>query len=169
MGNYSKAGYARQLRPYDAFDAVRDVVGIVLPATGRKVQVDLDIEGDGRIECVPEEFNQVLTNLVQNAIEASPDDGTGRVVVKGRIENAQLVFTVRDNGHGIKAEDRARLFTPFFTTKGPGRGMGMGLTIAWRVVQTLGGTLDIDSAPGQGACFTLRVPRAQPASARGAA
>src|SRR5205807_1707895 len=97
MGNYSKAGYARQLRPYDAFDAVRDVVGIVLPATGRKVQVDLDIEGDGRIECVPEEFNQVLTNLVQNAIEASPDDGTGRVVVKGRIENAQLVFTVRDN------------------------------------------------------------------------
>jgi signal transduction histidine kinase len=71
------------------------------------------------------------------------------------------VLSVKDNGHGIKAEDRARLFTPFFTTKGPGRGMGMGLTIAWRVVQSLGGTLDIDSIPGQGACFTLRVPRSQ--------
>jgi signal transduction histidine kinase len=168
MGNYSKSGYARQVRPYDAFDAVRDVVGIVLPATGRKVQVDLQFDGDGRIECVPEEFNQVLTNLVQNAIEASPEEA-GRVEVKGRVDDAQLVFTVKDNGHGIKPEDRARLFTPFFTTKGPGRGMGMGLTIAWRVVQSLGGTLDVDSTPGQGACFTLRVPRSQPASARGAA
>jgi len=167
MGSYSKAGYARQVRPHDAFEATRDVVGIVLPATGRKVQVDLRFEGDGRVECVPEEFNQVLTNLVQNAIEASPEDGTGRVEVHGRTEDGRLVLSVKDNGHGIKAEDRARLFTPFFTTKGPGRGMGMGLTIAWRVVQSLGGTLDIDSAPGKGACFTMRVPRLQPA--RGAA
>jgi signal transduction histidine kinase len=163
MGSYSKAGYARQLRPHDAFEAVRDVVGIVLPATGRKVQVDLRFEGDGRVECVPEEFNQVLTNLVQNAIEASPEDGTGRVEVHGRGDDGRLVLSVKDNGHGIKAEDRARLFTPFFTTKGPGRGMGMGLTIAWRVLQSLGGSLDIESSPGQGACFTIRVPRFQPA------
>src|SRR3989440_9634109 len=119
------------------------------------------------MECIPEEFNQVLTNLVQTAIEAAPEDGGGRVEVRGRLDGAQLVFTVRDNGHGIKPEDRARLFTPFFTTKGPGRGMGLGLTIAWRVVQSLGGTLEIDSAPGHGACFTVRVPRTQ--AARGAA
>ena len=169
MGNYSKAGYSRQIRPYDAFDAARDVVGIVVPATGRKVQVDLHLDGDGRIDCVPEEFNQVLTNLVQNAIEASPDDGSGRVEVRGRVDGGHLVVSVKDNGHGIKPEDRARLFTPFFTTKGPGRGMGMGLTIAWRVLQSLGGTLDVESTPGQGASFTLRVPRSQPASARGAA
>jgi len=167
MGSYSKAGYARQLRPCDAFEAARDVVGIVLPATDRKVQVDLRFEGDGRVECVPEEFNQVLTNLVQNAIEAAPEDGTGKVEVRGWVEDQQMVLSVKDNGHGIKPEDRARLFTPFFTTKGPGRGMGMGLTIAWRVVQSLGGTLDIDSLPGQGACFTLRVPRSQ--RARGVA
>jgi signal transduction histidine kinase len=169
MGNYSKAGYTRQLRPHDVFEAAHEVVAIVLPATGRKVQVDVRFDGNGRIDCVPEEFNQVLTNLVQNAIEASPDDGSGRVEVRGGVEGAQLVITVKDNGHGIKPEDRARLFTPFFTTKGPGRGMGMGLTIAWRVLQSLGGTLDIDSMPGEGACFTLRVPRAQPAAARGAA
>jgi signal transduction histidine kinase len=161
MGSYSRAGYARQLRSHDAFEATRDVVGVVLPATGRKVNVELRFEGDGRVECVPEEFNQVVTNLVQNAIEAAPEDGSGRVDVHGRTEDGQLVLSVKDNGHGIKAEDRARLFTPFFTTKGPGRGMGMGLTIAWRVVQSLGGTLDIDSIPGQGACFTLRVPRSQ--------
>jgi signal transduction histidine kinase len=156
------------MRSYDAFQAAREVTGIVLPAIGRRVQVEFDFDGDGYIECVPEELNQLLTNLVQNAIEASPD-GSGRVRLQGRVEGTQLVFTVTDNGHGIKPEDRARLFTPFFTTKGPGRGMGMGLTIAWRVVQSLGGTLDVESTPGQGACFTLRVPRSQPTSARGAA
>jgi len=161
MGSYSKAGYARQVRSHDAFEATRDVVSVVLPATGRKVKVELRFEGDGRVDCVPEEFNQVLTNLVQNAIEAAPDDGSGRVEVYGRLDDGRLVLSVKDNGPGIKSEDRARLFTPFFTTKGPGRGMGMGLTIAWRVLQSLGGTLDIDSVPGQGACFTLRVPRSQ--------
>src|SRR5207249_6290872 len=100
-----------------------------------------------------------LTNRVQNAIEAAPDDGSGRVDVDGRVENGRLVLTVKDNGHGIKPEDRARLFTPFFTTKGPGRGMGMGLTIAWRVVQSLGGTLDLK--PGPGAEFVIRIPRKQ--------
>src|SRR5438105_4026098 len=78
MGNYSKAGYARQIRPHDAFEAARDVVGIVLPATGRPVQVETDFEGNGQLECVPEEFNQALTNLVQNGIAASPEAGTGR-------------------------------------------------------------------------------------------
>ena len=143
------------------------MVGIVLPATGRPVQVETDFEGNGQLECVPEEFNQVLTNLVQNAIEASPEDGTGRVQLRGWSQDGQLLLSVKDNGPGIKPEDRARIFTPFFTTKGPGRGMGLGLTIAWRVVQSLGGTLEIESTPGHGACFTLRVPRTQ--SARGAA
>jgi signal transduction histidine kinase len=168
MGSYSRAGYTRQLRPHDAFQAAREVVAMVLPATGRKVQVETEFAGDGHVECVPEEFNQVLTNLVQNAIEASPD-GTGKVEVRGRVEDGELVLSVADNGHGIKAEDRARIFTPFFTTKGPGRGMGMGLTIAWRVVKSLGGTLDVESEVGSGTQFTLRVPRSQSRPERPAA
>jgi signal transduction histidine kinase len=168
MGSYSRAGYTRKLRPHDVFQAAREVVALVLPATGRKVKVETDLAGDGRVECVPEEFNQVLTNLVQNAIEAAPD-GTGTVMVHARIEGEELVLKVRDNGHGIKAEDRARIFTPFFTTKGPGRGMGMGLTIVWRVVKSLGGTLDVDSEVGRGTEFTVRVPRSQSRPERPAA
>ena len=68
---------------------------------------------------------------------------------------------MKDNGPGIPPEVQARLFTPFFTTKGPGRGMGLGLTIARRVVQSLGGTLHVTSAPGAGAEFVVRVPRRQ--------
>ena len=156
MTSYSKAGFSRQLRPHDVYGAVREVVAMVLPATGRPVQVDLDLEGDGTVECVPEEFNQVISNLVQNAIEACPEIG-GLVRVRGAREGENLLLAVKDNGPGIRPEDAQRIFTPFFTTKGPGRGMGMGLTIVWRVVQSLGGTLE--ARPGPGAEFVLRVPR----------
>ncbi|TMB28573.1 MAG: response regulator [Deltaproteobacteria bacterium] len=157
MGSYSRAGYTRELRPYDVSQAAREVIDLVLPATGRKVRVETSFDGDCSIECVPEEMNQLLTNLVQNAIEASPEE-TGRVDVTGRVEGAMLELRVKDNGHGIKPEDKQRIFTPFFTTKGPGRGMGMGLTIVWRVATSLGGTLAVESEPGQGTEFLVRVP-----------
>src|SRR5439155_1560018 len=136
MTSYSKAGFSRQLRPHDVYAAVREVVAMVLPATGRPVQVDLDLEGDGTVECVPEEFNQVIANLVQNAVEACPETG-GLVRVRGTREEENLLLAVKDNGPGIRPEDAQRIFTKFFTTKGPVRGLGMGLTIVWRVVQIL--------------------------------
>jgi signal transduction histidine kinase len=159
MSSYSRAGYSRQMRPHDLFGAVRDVVALVLPATGRAVRVELDLVGDGVVECVPEELNQVVSNLVQNAIEASPDVN-GLVRVRGGTEGEGVVVSVKDNGPGVRTEDIARIFTPFFTTKGPGRGMGLGLTICWRVMQSLGGTLEV--LPGPGAEFILRLPRKQP-------
>jgi signal transduction histidine kinase len=159
MSSYGKAGYSRQLRPYDVFEAARETVALVVPATGRSARVELDFAGDGVIECVPEELNQVISNLVQNAVEASPEPG-GVVRIRGYVdEEDKLVLSVQDNGPGVKPDDAARIFTPFFTTKGPGSGMGMGLTIAWRVVQSLDGTLHVN--PGPGAEFVVRLPRKQ--------
>ncbi len=160
MCRYGRGGFRREVVPMDAWEAARTVVGVVRPATGRAVEVELDLRGDGTLECVPEEFHQVLTNLVQNAIEAAPEEG-GRVRVSGVADGEVLVLSVKDNGSGIDPETQARLFTPFFTTKGPGRGMGLGLTITRRVVQSLGGSLQVTSSPGEGAEFTVRVPRRQ--------
>ncbi|HEX9049629.1 MAG TPA: ATP-binding protein [Anaeromyxobacter sp.] len=160
LGRYGRAGYQREIASIDAWEAARTVVGVVLPATGRGVEIVYDFDGDGTLECVAEEFNQVLTNLVQNAIEASPD-GAGRVRLKGSADGDALVLSVADNGPGIPADVQKRLFTPFFTTKGPGQGMGLGLTIVRRVVQSMGGTLQVVSAPGAGAEFVVRVPRRQ--------
>lgn len=159
MGRYSREGYSRLARPHDVFQAAQDVVKVVLPATGRRVEVVTNFEGDGKIDCVPEEFHQLLTNLIQNAIEASPDDGTGRVEVTGKGEDTSLTLTVSDNGPGIKPDNHAQIFTPFFTTKEPGAGMGLGLTIAWRVAQSLGGTLTEQGTYGKGATFVARFPR----------
>jgi two-component system NtrC family sensor kinase len=160
LGRYGRGGFGRDFAPLDAWEAVRTVVDVVLPATGRRVAVELEFQGDGTLECVPDEFSQVLTNLIQNAIEAVPE-GTGRVRIGGQVEGDHVVIAVKDNGPGIPLDVQGRLFTPFFTTKGPGRGMGLGLTIARRVVQGLGGTLQVTSTPGAGAEFAVRVPRRQ--------
>jgi len=159
MERYGQSGYSRVQRPHDVFAAVREVVELVLPATGRAVQVEPNLVGDGTVECVPEELNQVLTNLVQNAIEAVPEGGLVRLI--GSSTANEVVLRVIDNGCGISSEDQARLFTPFFTTKGPGKGTGMGLSIVWRVMQAIGGTVEVVSQPGAGAEFALRIPRYQ--------
>jgi signal transduction histidine kinase len=160
MRRYGRAGYRRELVLHDAWEAARSVVDVVLPATGRKVEVALDLQGDGSLECVPDELHQLLTNLVQNAVEAAPEEG-GTLRLRGRQEGAMIVLSVKDNGPGVPPDLRSRLFTPFFTTKGPGRGMGLGLTIVRRVVQSLGGTIQVQGGPGEGAEFVVRVPRRQ--------
>ncbi|HUK66436.1 MAG TPA: ATP-binding protein, partial [Anaeromyxobacteraceae bacterium] len=158
MSRYGRAGFRREWVMHDAWEAARVVVGIVLPATGRKVKVDVECTGDGSIECVPEELHQVLSNLVQNAIEAAPE-GTGHVRVRGQGEKDRIVLGVKDNGPGMGPELQARLFTPFFTTKSPGHGMGLGLTIVRRVIHSLGGSLQVASTPGEGAEFVVSLPR----------
>jgi two-component system C4-dicarboxylate transport sensor histidine kinase DctB len=83
-----------------------------------------------------------------------------------RRNDAAVVLSVTDNGSGIAAEDRPRIFTPFYTTKDVGAGMGLGLTIAHRVVTSLGGTLKVTSQAGAGSEFTVRLPRRVTAESR---
>ncbi len=158
MGRYSREGYSRDLREHDVFQALRDVVLVVLPATGRDVKVTDALPPTGAILCVPEEFNQVLTNLLQNAIEAVAD-GTGEVQLLGAVEAGFLELRVKDNGSGIPESVRSKIFNPFFTTKGPGKGMGMGLTMTRRVILSLGGTIAVQSETGKGTEFIVRIPR----------
>ncbi len=157
LGRYSREGMARTRRQHELWQATRDVVAMVQPAIARPVVVQVQLPGEAWILCVPEELHQALTNLVQNAIEAAPEEG-GRVVLTGRIDGDRVLLTIADNGPGIAEADRARIFQPFFTTKGPGRGMGMGLTITRRVLQSLGGEITVGDAPGGGAVFEVAVP-----------
>src|SRR6185503_11590591 len=108
------------------------------------------LEGDGHVACVPEEINQVLTNVIENAIDAIPADGTGTVEIRGKSHGDALILSVKDNGVGIAPDELPKIFTAFYTTKEVGRGMGMELTIARRVVSALGGTIQVVSHVGSG-------------------
>lgn len=166
MRRYSREGYARVERPTDLWASTRDVVALLTRTVHGRVETHLSFEGVVFVSSVPEELHQVLSNLVQNALEAAHQNaseqgeeaGPGHVWISGKREEHHAVLTVRDSGSGISESDLGRVFTAFYTTKGPGRGMGMGLTITWRVVQTMGGRIDVTSAPGEGACFTVRLP-----------
>ncbi|MFH1057964.1 MAG: ATP-binding protein [Pseudomonadota bacterium] len=105
---------------------------------------------------------QVITNLVVNAINAAPDRQTSRLVIASRAlsQRRVVLMQVRDNGRGMPAEVQERIFEPFFTTRRDSGGTGLGLAVALRVVEELGGVLTCASRPGAGTCFSLLLPAA---------
>jgi signal transduction histidine kinase len=104
------------------------------------------------------QLGQVLLNLLLNAGDAMR--GQGRVRLGAVLDGGMVELRVADGGPGIAAQDLPRLFDPFFTTKEPGEGTGLGLAISLRIVESLGGTLAAENAPGGGALFRLRLPAA---------
>jgi signal transduction histidine kinase len=115
-------------------------------------------------------FHEALVNLIANAVDAVKDDGTGRIEITGKDLGPEVEIAVTDNGAGIPPENLAKLCQPFFTTKSPGEGTGMGLYMVRDIVEGQhGGSLSVQSAgPGQGATFTIRVPKKAPEPVRDA-
>ncbi|MBI3515850.1 MAG: HAMP domain-containing protein [Proteobacteria bacterium] len=113
------------------------------------------------VPCRGGEINQVFLNLIVNAAHAieAKGDGTGRITVATRHDGDWAEIRVSDTGTGMTPELIARIFDPFFTTKAPGKGTGQGLAICHAiVVQKHGGSIAVDSKPGEGTCFIVRLP-----------
>jgi signal transduction histidine kinase len=107
-----------------------------------------------------ERLRHVLINLLVNAQEAVAAVGGGQVRLSATAEQGQVVIAVEDDGPGIPERDREWVFEPFATTKGPGQGRGLGLTVARHIVTTHGGTLVAEpSLTGVGARLVARLPR----------
>ncbi len=107
------------------------------------------------IQADPDQIRQILINLIQNAADAMPNGGTVSVSTKSTDEHAYIVIT--DTGCGIPPEILPKIFDPFVTTKPDGNGLG--LTMVYSMVQANCGTIQVDSAPGQGTTFTIRFAR----------
>ncbi len=151
------------------------VIDNLVPMLRRLIGEDIEIhtiQGATRpVKVDPGQFEQALVNLAVNARDAMPSGGrlvitsedavldeetVGRI---GGIAPGQYVrLSVVDNGIGMDEETRLRVFEPFFTTKPPGRGTGLGLSMVYGIVRQHGGTITVDSAPGQGATFTMYLP-----------
>lgn len=103
-------------------------------------------------------LRQVILNLLLNAFQAIPGQGTITVSTRAA-GDSWVAIAVADTGVGIASGDMDKLFNPFFTTKPPGEGTGLGLSMCHGIVDRLGGKITVDSAPGQGATFTVTLPR----------
>src|SRR5882672_6401779 len=129
-------------------------------AKKKQIQLEMDLRPLPKVTCYPAKINQVVMNLLANAIDACNDHG--RVKVHTEPVDGKVVIVVQDNGSGIEPAIRDRIFDPFFTTKPPGEGTGLGLSISYGIVQDHGGSIDLESTPGKGTCFKIQLPLVPP-------
>jgi two-component system, NtrC family, sensor kinase len=158
LGTFARAA----TRPGDTAE-MRDVVAMLVElveprARTQDVRLTVHLEpGIGLVHGHAAQLEQVLVDMVNNALDAMPQGGELEVAVRSSTEGVRL--EIRDSGHGIAADDLPRVFDPFFTTKEVGKGTGLGLSIAHEVVQQAGGTIDISSRIGIGTTVTITLPR----------
>ena len=142
----------------DAAAILRDAAGLFrAEAERRGVALEVRAGEVPPFAADPAEIHQVVLNLLSNALAFTPRGG--RVVVEAAADGGDAVLRVRDTGPGIPPDALPRLFEPFFTTRGS-EGTGLGLAVSHGIARAHGGSLEAANAPGGGALFTLRLPRA---------
>jgi two-component system NtrC family sensor kinase len=134
---------------------VVELVGYQLRAAGVDVKFDLD-EADAIVLADHFQMEQLLLNLVLNALDAMPEGGT--LYLRTRVRGGKVIAEVRDTGTGILAENRDRIFDPFFTTRDVGEGTGLGLAVSSRIVEAHGGTIELETKIGRGSTFRIILP-----------
>jgi len=107
--------------------------------------------------CIPSQLNQVLLNLLVNAVQAIVERGI--ITISTGCDAQWVWFSVADTGPGIAAEQLEQIFQPFYTTKPKGQGTGLGLALSRSIVEKHKGLLEVQSTPGVGSCFTVKIPR----------
>jgi len=110
-----------------------------------------------------DQLQQVFMNIVSNAAEAMETTGDGVLTIATRhaLKEGKILVTFKDTGGGMSNEDRLKVFEPFFTRKKKGKGVGLGLSVAYGIIQEHGGSLSVRSKPGQGATFSIELPLKQ--------
>jgi two-component system, NtrC family, sensor kinase len=126
--------------------------------------VEFEYVLDPELSCIdtePEKIRQVLVNLIFNAADAIPESG-GKIILRTRKADDSVEIQVEDTGAGIPEDDREKIFDPFFTTKEPGKGTGLGLAVCLGLVESLGGSIDVESQEETGTVVTVRLPGGDP-------
>ena len=144
------------LTDVDLSDEIAAAVRIARTQLRPRQALEASIAPDLRLHGLARQLGQVTLNLIGNALDAMVDGGTVTVTLARQGDAIELV--VADDGPGMSPEVQAHIFEPFFTTKPPGQGVGLGLAVVHGVVTAHRGLIDVDSAPGRGARFTIRLP-----------
>ena len=148
----------------DINQAIRTAVALSEPrwkaqaqAAGGPVLLKTDLQEMPAVDGHASELRDVLLNLIFNAVDAMPQGGTLSIATQHDRPRNMVLVTVEDTGVGMPPDVRRRCLEPFFTTKGD-RGTGLGLAMTYGIIQRHGGTIDIETQPGEGTTFRIRLP-----------
>jgi PAS domain S-box-containing protein len=160
--NFSRTGNATEFGEIDVARVFDDTLQLLEPQL-RRSQIELSRSYDKDAPLVygnAGKLQQVFTNLILNARDAIPDGG--RIIVStGAAEDGSLIAEISDTGIGIAPENVAKIYDPFYTTKGVGQGTGLGLAVSYGIIQEHTGRISVDSEPGQGTTFRITLPSAR--------
>ncbi len=146
----------RPIAPQELIDEVLNTLAVEADVTGVTIESSIapdvpKIEADGGI------LRQALLNLAKNAVQAMPDGGT-LTIASAPTKDGRVEIRITDTGVGIAPENLARIFDLYFTTKD--KGTGIGLSLVYRTIQLHNGDIDVESMPGKGTTFIIKMPRA---------
>lgn len=130
---------------------------LLRPLLGRRVTLGIEVESPSAVAIDGNRLEQALLNLALNARDAMPNGGTLRIIA--RDVGSEVLVAVTDTGHGLQPDVQARIFEPYFTTKGPGKGSGLGLPMVRRIMDQSNGRITVESTLGEGTTFSLWFPR----------
>jgi two-component system sensor histidine kinase PhcS len=128
-----------------------------------KVQIEQSVPAELVCRANRNKLTQVFVNIIQNSLDALKHKASSEppaIRITGYREDGKIMVSVRDNGEGIEPQNLARIFDPFFTTRDVGQGMGMGLSICYRIIQELHGNISVTSERGKFCDFTIELPAA---------
>ena len=158
LRHYLHSGPPGQAVHFDTSETIRMVLPLFQHRVRHGILLEADLHPDLIVLGWQDKVSQVWVNLMTNALQSVQFDGT--VTIRSRKEGSLAVVEVEDDGPGIPDELKEKVFQPFFTTKKPGEGTGLGLDLCRKVVEELQGTISFESCPGH-TVFTVRIPLAE--------
>jgi signal transduction histidine kinase len=147
---------APDLELADLHEGLDNTLTLINHLTKDRIKVVKDYGELPKVQCYASQINQAFANLLTNAVQAIKETGT--INIATRQDGAYAVIRIADSGAGINPEHLERIFDPGFTTKGLRVGLGLGLSITYRIIENHHGSINVQSEPGRGTIFTIRLP-----------
>ena len=144
---------------YDIHEGIDSSLILLQSKIKDRIKVRKDYGEFKELECFPSKLNQVIMNVLANSIQAI--DGKGEILIQTVSSDIGIKIIIKDNGKGMTPEVKKHIFEPFFTTKEVGKGIGLGLSISFGIIEKHNGNIDVISEPGKGTEFIISLPRTQ--------
>jgi PAS domain S-box-containing protein len=158
MRNFSRLDEA-EMKAANLVEGLNSIL-LILNHTLRekRIRVETNFQELPIIDCYPAQLNQAFMNILQNAIYAVEEVKEPKIFISAKSKDGFIIVDIQDNGIGIPKEIHTKIFDPFFTTKPVGKGVGLGLSIAYSIIEKHGGTISFQTEVGKGTIFTIKIP-----------